>query len=339
MTLALLLRTALAGGLILEDGQVLCPQDALVEVTAEGDGRVGGILTLRFPSGELALPSSWEAPEGLQIEVAVLDLAGWTSTVRPDEPLGLPPTLRGLEPVITASFSAAAERVGEQLIWTLPTLDGPTRVAPLSLPSPWLDALLLPPDGREVVGAEALTWELSDRPTAEVHEFGVITAKPGARAQLGIDLTGLRAPSRDGAALPRFNTRPEGGVGRFGLEDQTPFPRAPRVGTTLGEPNQLRGEDLSHIRTVIVGRFNQLRYCYQRELARAPGLAGEVTVRFVIGADGTVREATLSADTLQREAVTRCLQDRFLRMRFAVDREVVVSFPIRFRPEAATEGR
>lgn len=59
-----------------------------------------------------------------------------------------------------------------------------------------------------------------------------------------------------------------------------------------GPPPQLGELDKPTIRNAIRHRIGKIRFCYEKELVAKPGLAGTVTVRFVIGADGKVVSAS-----------------------------------------------
>ncbi|MCC6528574.1 MAG: AgmX/PglI C-terminal domain-containing protein [Polyangiaceae bacterium] len=84
-------------------------------------------------------------------------------------------------------------------------------------------------------------------------------------------------------------------------------------------------------------RFGAFRACYERGLVASPRLAGTVTVRFVIGADGTVSAATAETD-LPDAGVASCVTRQFYGLAFpAPDGGVVkVVFPLAFAPPEAT---
>lgn len=67
----------------------------------------------------------------------------------------------------------------------------------------------------------------------------------------------------------------------------------------------------------VLGRVvSQAKYCYEKELARAPSLEGKVTTRFVIGAAGTVESVTVTESTLASAEVEACLVRVVQRLRF-----------------------
>lgn len=77
----------------------------------------------------------------------------------------------------------------------------------------------------------------------------------------------------------------------------------------------------------------QVRYCYQRQLRNDPTLEGEIRVRFVIAADGTVAIVSLDGNDVD-DAVGTCVVERFKRMRFPATSggKVLVTYPLTFRP-------
>ncbi|MEZ4317180.1 MAG: AgmX/PglI C-terminal domain-containing protein [Myxococcota bacterium] len=88
------------------------------------------------------------------------------------------------------------------------------------------------------------------------------------------------------------------------------------------------------IEQVVERHRNQIKYCYQRELAKNPTLAGSVEVQVAIGPDGTVSDAFLASSDLGNPAVEKCVVGRFLRMRFpAQNTPVTHRFPFTFQPD------
>ncbi len=66
---------------------------------------------------------------------------------------------------------------------------------------------------------------------------------------------------------------------------------------------------------VLARHRNQLRYCYQRALAKQPGLGGRLRVRFTVGPDGEVDAAGVEENTVDA-AVGDCVVGRVMRMTF-----------------------
>ena len=85
-----------------------------------------------------------------------------------------------------------------------------------------------------------------------------------------------------------------------------------------------------------VGRMRTaLQYCYSRELARWPSLAGRLEVRATVASDGAVSNAFVAHSTMPSDEVERCVTSRFLRARFPEPGSAGVAtirVPIEFSP-------
>ena len=68
--------------------------------------------------------------------------------------------------------------------------------------------------------------------------------------------------------------------------------------------NGLPKEVVEHI---VRRHWNEIRYCYEKELSRNPNLAGKVAVDFEIGPLGEVISADVRESTLESPAVTQCI--------------------------------
>lgn len=61
---------------------------------------------------------------------------------------------------------------------------------------------------------------------------------------------------------------------------------------------------------------NQIRYCFERELVKDPGLPSmSLLADVAVDADGTVKTASWAEEGLH-EAVSGCVQGRLMRMKF-----------------------
>lgn len=91
--------------------------------------------------------------------------------------------------------------------------------------------------------------------------------------------------------------------------------------------------DRSLIEEVIKNNMRSIRYCYSRELQKDSTLSGKVSVRFIIGKDGSVAKASIKKSTLGSKAVENCIMSRFKRFKFAQPKKggiVIVTYPIAF---------
>lgn len=78
-----------------------------------------------------------------------------------------------------------------------------------------------------------------------------------------------------------------------------------------------------------------IRRCYEEGLAGRADLAGKVTIRFVVAADGAVQAAEVKTSTLGDAGVEGCIVGVFRALRFPEPRGggiVIVSYPFIFSP-------
>jgi hypothetical protein len=88
------------------------------------------------------------------------------------------------------------------------------------------------------------------------------------------------------------------------------------------------------IRELVHAQFGKFKACYEHGLAKQPTLAGEVTVRFDVGADGKVSALTILENQLTDCAVAECVVDAFAGIEFPPPGGGVVSviYPISLQP-------
>ncbi|MCB9797131.1 MAG: AgmX/PglI C-terminal domain-containing protein [Alphaproteobacteria bacterium] len=167
---------------------------------------------------------------------------------------------------------------------------------------------------------------------------GLIGAKG---VQLGAGGLGARGNGLGGGGVAEglggLGTRGAGGSagygsggGNFAARNQGAF------SAVAGEPIILGALDRSLIDTVVKRNFNQLRYCYQRELTKDPNLSGKIVVKFVIAPNGTVSQASIKSSTMGNASVESCIVGRFRRFRFPETKGggiVIVSYPFVFTPD------
>lgn len=85
---------------------------------------------------------------------------------------------------------------------------------------------------------------------------------------------------------------------------------------------------------VIQRHYNEIRYCYEKELTRDPSLYGKVTVLFVIGGSGSVTDALAQQSTLASEPVESCIVSHVRRWSFPAPEgggTVQVTYPYVFK--------
>ncbi|MBK8014211.1 MAG: TonB family protein [Deltaproteobacteria bacterium] len=106
------------------------------------------------------------------------------------------------------------------------------------------------------------------------------------------------------------------------------------INISAGSPLVMGSLDKEIIRRVIKQHIAQIRYCYEKELVRAPGLFGKVATKFVISADGAVQSADVTESTLGNAEVERCVVSKIRTWRFPKPKGggiVVVKYPFIFK--------
>jgi TonB family protein len=62
-----------------------------------------------------------------------------------------------------------------------------------------------------------------------------------------------------------------------------------------------------HVHRVVRQHINEARFCFERELQVNPALAGDVTVRFVVGANGSVQTSSVTNSSVGNATLEQCL--------------------------------
>jgi hypothetical protein len=108
-----------------------------------------------------------------------------------------------------------------------------------------------------------------------------------------------------------------GGVGRDPIGDiripkgkptHLPLPGGP-IMTSDGLAKEV-------VERIVRRHWNEIRYCYEKELSHDPNLAGKITVDFVIGPIGDVVKAETGESTLGSAAVASCVTANVQRWQF-----------------------
>lgn len=113
--------------------------------------------------------------------------------------------------------------------------------------------------------------------------------------------------------------------------------RAPTPTPTAESVEGKGSLDKDLIRQTISSRKDELKGCYDAELKSKPSLKGQMTVRFVIGVDGTVQTSEVRSSTLASPAVEGCVAKVVRSLAFPRPKggTVVVSYPLVFSPDDA----
>jgi TonB family protein len=88
------------------------------------------------------------------------------------------------------------------------------------------------------------------------------------------------------------------------------------------------------INRVIQKHYNEIKYCYEKELSKDPGLYGKVTVLFVIDGTGRVGDALVQQTTMSSEPVESCMINHVKRWAFPPPQgggTVQVTYPYVFK--------
>ncbi|MFZ9887961.1 MAG: AgmX/PglI C-terminal domain-containing protein [Myxococcota bacterium] len=88
------------------------------------------------------------------------------------------------------------------------------------------------------------------------------------------------------------------------------------------------------IERVVRRNLNQIKYCYEKELAKDPNLEGKLVGTWTVGGTGSVVSASISQNTMGNAAVATCVERVIQRMKFPAPRgggQVFVTFNFVFR--------
>jgi|GEM_PF-6650760 len=128
--------------------------------------------------------------------------------------------------------------------------------------------------------------------------------------------------------------------GRLNQDGPSGFGRDARPRDLVGAPQVRAGEvdvrgslPREVIQRVIRMHLNEVRFCYERELANQPNLAGRVNVRFVISPTGAVQTASVASSTLSSAPVETCVSGAVQRWTFPAPDGggiVIVDYPFVF---------
>lgn len=101
-----------------------------------------------------------------------------------------------------------------------------------------------------------------------------------------------------------------------------------------GDALILGGLDKATIEKVIKDHIKQIRYCYEKELARNPRLAGKIIIKFLIDKDGAVSSSSIKESTMGSSEVEQCVSTRISQLKFPEPKggtTVTVSYPFFFK--------
>ncbi|MCC6525832.1 MAG: AgmX/PglI C-terminal domain-containing protein [Polyangiaceae bacterium] len=214
------------------------------------------------------------------------------------------------------------------------------------------------------LGATATACSSTDRATPAASATAAVEApKPTTPDEiLRAGLASALAKGRQRASLEHEERAPEqpgdvfgqGGLGLSGLGESGGRPEGiglGSIGTRSGtgrlgsghraKPPQVRpgASNVSGrlppevIQRIVRRNFGRLRQCYENALRTDPSVSGRITVRFVIGRDGSVSSVSHTSD-IADPAFTSCITRQFQGLSFPEPEGgiVTVSYPIVFTP-------
>ena len=122
-----------------------------------------------------------------------------------------------------------------------------------------------------------------------------------------------------------------------GTPEERPASIFERLAGVAETPTAYGSMDKSIIRGVIRDHINEVKACYEAELAADPTLFGQVMVQFTIAATGEVVASVLQKSTMHSPPVENCTVAAVRRWRFPKPLGggiVIVSYPFVYTPEA-----
>lgn len=108
-----------------------------------------------------------------------------------------------------------------------------------------------------------------------------------------------------------------------------------------GKTTVVGGLSKDVIGKVIRKHWNEIKYCYEKELQKDPNLEGKVAMMFVIDGTGRISEVSVQQDTTGNGSVADCMSNRIRRWVFPEPQgggQVVVTYPWIFRAAGGEGG-
>lgn len=146
----------------------------------------------------------------------------------------------------------------------------------------------------------------------------------GGMAMNSVGLGALGTQGRGGGGDGSYGT----GVGNLGKKAERD------INITAGTPTIMGSLDKELIRKVIEAHKAQIRYCYEKELVRTPGLFGKIDMEWTIGGDGLVKDSKPKTSTMNNPEVERCIAQKIRTWEFPKPKGggiVIVRYPFVFK--------
>ena len=106
------------------------------------------------------------------------------------------------------------------------------------------------------------------------------------------------------------------------------------VTMTQGTPVILGSLDKEIIRRIVQEHASQIRYCYEKELTRTPGIFGKIVMKWVINGEGKVTQAQTAETQMRNANVEGCLATKIKTWVFPKPKGggiVIVNYPFVFK--------
>jgi hypothetical protein len=105
------------------------------------------------------------------------------------------------------------------------------------------------------------------------------------------------------------------------------------VTMTTGTPVVMGSLDKEIIRRIVQEHASQIRYCYEKELSRTPGLMGKIVMKWVINGEGKVTQSQKAESQMNNSNVEGCLATKIKTWVFPKPKGggiVIVNYPFVF---------
>lgn len=106
------------------------------------------------------------------------------------------------------------------------------------------------------------------------------------------------------------------------------------VTMTTGTPVIMGSLDKEIIRRIVQEHASQIRYCYEKELTRTPGIFGKIVMKWVINGEGKVTQAQTAETQMKNANVEGCLATKIKTWVFPKPKGggiVIVNYPFVFK--------
>ena len=162
-------------------------------------------------------------------------------------------------------------------------------------------------DGSEL---QAALGAVSSNKVADAMGSGSLSMRGGGPGAGGVATGSLGIGKIGTAGRGTGNSQFGTATGNLGKRGE----RAVKI--SQGTPVIMGSLDKEIIRRVVREHMNEIKYCYERQLNTNPGLAGKVSMKWVIQGRGRVQAVSVASTTVKNTKVESCLASRIKRWRF-----------------------